>query len=141
MEHTIHFGACRFVVALSILAVQKAKWQIHGEEVDEYDEDLDVDTCLEVEASADNVEAVQAASVTDFDAGDVVGKLMAFISQQCLCSEDTRDYLKELTVSNGCPPWEIKLWVCSCWGSLSDCFRTVLAICKVRVSFSSYVSY
>ena len=137
----MHLGACRFVVALNIPAVQKAKQQVHGEEIDEYDEDLDVDTCLEVEASADDVEAIQAASVTDFDAGDVVGKLMAFISQQRLCGEDTCNYLKELAVGNGCPPWEIKLWVRSRWGSLSDCFRTVLAIRKVRVSFSSYVSY
>ena len=127
----MHLGACHFVITLNIPALQKTKQQVHGKEADEYNEDLDVDTCLEVEALAGDVKAVQAASVTNFDAGDIVSKLMAFIAQQCLRSEDAHNYLKELAVGNGCLPWEIKLWVHSCWGSLSNCFRTVLAICKV----------
>lgn len=116
-------------------SLQKSRHHVHGTNIgDEYDEELDVETNTNIEASEDDVEAVRAASITDFNPGDVVGKLMAFIAQLRMCGEDTRDYLKELAVANNCPPWEIKLWVRTRWGSLRDCFRTVLAIRKVKFS-------
>ena len=49
--------------------------------------------------------------MTDFDTGDVVRKLMAFITQLQSCSEDAENYLMELSVSNGCIVWHIKLWI------------------------------
>ena len=61
----------------------------------------------------DDAEAIQMLMVTDFDAGDVVGKLMAFITQLQQCSEDTGKYLEHLAVSYGCPPLKIKIWVCT----------------------------
>ena len=51
------------------------------------------------------------STVTEFAAGDVIGKLMAFIAQLQQCSEGTRKYLEHLAVSYGCPPLEIKIWV------------------------------
>lgn len=95
---------------------------------------------MEVEASEDDLDAIHEASVTHFDAGDVVGKLMALVSQLRLCGEDTRNYLKYLSLSNGAPDWEIKLWVRTRWGSLSDCFRTVLAVRKVSSSLFLFAS-
>ena len=88
---------------------------------------------MEVEASKDDEDVMREASVTDFDAGDVVGKLMAFIPQLRSYSEGTQTYLMEISVLNGCVPWHIKLWIRTRWGSLSDCFQTVLAIRKVCV--------
>ena len=139
MEHMMHLAACHFVHALGILAIFNARQcaQQGGEdEDDEDDEKFDVDSSMEVEASKDDPDAIRELSITDFDAGDVVGKLMAFVSQLRLCGEDTRDYLKRLALSNGAPDWEIKLWVRTRWGSLSDCFKTVLAIRKVHNSRS-----
>ncbi|KAM6498413.1 Ribonuclease H-like domain containing protein [Amanita muscaria] len=135
IEHTIHLMASHFVSALQITSLHKAKQRIHGPdysdgEVDEYDEEFDVEISVELEASENDVDAIRAASTVTFDAGDVVGKLMAFISQLRMCGEDTRDFLKQLAVSNGCPTWEIKLWVRTRWGSLSDCFRVMLALQK-----------
>ncbi len=101
----------------------------------EYDKDFDVKTCMEAEASPDEADAILEASITDFVAGDAVGKLMAFISQIRASSEVTRNYLSELCRSNNCPMWEIKLWVHTRWGSLSDCFRVVLRMQRVRVYF------
>lgn len=135
IEHTMHLMASHFVAALGIPSLQKSRHHVHGTNIgDEYDEELDVETNTNIEVSEDDVEAVRAASITDFNPGDVVGKLMAFIAQLRMCGEDTRDYLKELAVANNCPSWEIKLWVRTRWGSLSDCFRTVLAIRKVKFS-------
>ena len=74
---------------------------------------------------------MRAVFDTTFEAGDVVGKLMVFVAQLRACSEDTRDYLVQIAILLGCPSWMIKLWVRTCWGSLSDCFRTVLATQKV----------
>ena len=42
---------------------------------------------MEVEASGDDEDVMCEASVTDFDAGDVIGKLMAFIAQLCVETE------------------------------------------------------
>jgi len=56
---------------------------------------------------------------------------MAFIVQLRLCGEDTHDYLKQLAAAQGCPSWDIKLWVHTRWSSLSDCFHVVLALQKV----------
>jgi hypothetical protein len=132
--------ASHFIAALGIPALGKTKQRLRGpmtdnnnesEGGDEYDEDLDVETSMEAEASADDVQAVLAASMADFEAGDVIGKVMAFIAQIRACGEDTRDYLKALTVSSGCPTWELKLWVRTRWGSLSDCFRVVLGMREV----------
>ena len=110
--------ACHFIAALGIPGLGKTKRRLQGsktgdgdkskgddksEDGDEYNEDLDVETSMEAEAEADDVEAVLAASEADFEAGDVVGKILAFIAQLRACSEDTRDYLKARTVSSGCP--------------------------------------
>jgi hypothetical protein len=155
IEHTIHIMASHFVAKLSIRGVQATNRKLHSrsathdveddddngcddgmeelnDEFDEFDEELDVETFMEVEATPDEASAILAASTTDFVAGDVVGKLMAFIAQIRSSSEGTRDYLQDLCVSNSCMSWEIKLWVRTRWGSLSDCFRVVLGIRRVR---------
>ena len=134
--------ASHFVSALNISSLQKSWKNIHGDDIDEdagiddhkdleNEEDFDINTNMEVEASGDDEDATWEASITEFDAGDVVGKLMAFIAQLRLCSEGAQDYLTNLSISNGCVAWHIKLWVRTRWGSLSDCFWTVLAIRKV----------
>jgi len=123
--------ATHFVAALDIPALQKTKQKIHTPSHDEYNEEFNVETSTEVEASSEDVAALQAAMVTDFTAGDVVSKLMAFIAQLRLCGEDKRDYLKQLAAAQGCPLWDIKLWVHTRWGSFSDCFHVVLALQKV----------
>ena len=127
--------ASHFVSALNISSLRNSRKNIHGiaDDIDgdagiddredlEDEEDFNVDTNMEVEASGDDDDAIREASITDFDAGDVVGKLMAFIAQLRSCSEGAQDYLIELATSNGCVAWHIKLWVRTRWGSLSDCF-------------------
>ena len=125
--------ASHFVSALNISRLRDTQKRIHvavddapgtsdREDLEDEEDNFDVDTNMEVEALRDDEDAMREASVTDFDAGDVVGKLMAFITQLRSCSEGVQNYLMELSVLNGCVPWHIKLWVQTCWGSLSDCF-------------------
>lgn len=130
----------------------------HGHDVEpvsneEYDEDLDIDTRMDAEAFPDEPEAILASTNADFDAGDVIGKVMAFINQVRMSSilmqemlsdfinqvrmssEGTREYLKELCVSNSLPPLELKLWCRTRWGSLSDCLRVVLEVQDASLVF------
>ena len=144
IEHTMHLMACHFIKALNITPLARVKQHLHGKgkgketeadeadaEASDLDDELDIDTNTEVEASADDVDALREASETDFEPGDVVGKMMAFIAQLRSSGEDTRDYLKKLGDMQGCQRLEIKLWIRTRWGSLSDCFRVTLALQKV----------
>jgi hypothetical protein len=141
--------ACHFVKALNIPSLARVKRQLHGKESErkeaeeeaegndgeaeasDDDDEFDIDTDMAVEPSADDADALREASVTDFEPGDVVGKMMALIAQLRSCGEDTRDYLKKLGDMQGCPQWDIKLWIRTRWGSLSDCFRVTLTLQKV----------
>jgi hypothetical protein len=106
-----------------------------GDKVDDNNEDendvFDVDTSMDIEAAKDDTVAIKATCVTSFRPGDVVGKIMAFIAQLRASSEDTREYLKKISISRGCNTLEIKVWVHGRWGSLSDCFRVILSQQKV----------
>ena len=146
--------ASHFVSALGIASLNKTKKKLHSsnrltkytaneitggeseEEVDEFAEEFgDVDMSMDAKASAEDTEAMQEALLTTFDAGDVVGKLMAFIAQLRSSGEVTWEYLTQICTSLGCSPLEIKLWVRTRWGSLSDCFETVLTLQKVYVDY------
>ena len=132
IEHTIHLMATHFIKALGIFSLSKTKQQI----------DFDVDVSMDIEALTDDAEAIQMSMVTDFDAGNVVRKLMAFIAQLWQCSEDTRKYLECLAVSYNCPLLKIKIWVHTQWDSLSDCFCVVLVLEKVfYLFFYHYVKF
>jgi len=54
----------------------------------ECDKDLDVDVSMDKDAMEHNGEGILEASNTDFEAGNVIGKLMAFIALIHTCSED-----------------------------------------------------
>ena len=138
IEHTIHIMAAHFIKKLDIQGLQSTKRALsqnnsttlqNGENLDdEYGKDFNVEMCMEAEASPTEADAILEAYSTDFVAGDTVGKLMAFILQIQASSEVTWVYLCELCQSNNCPTWEIKLWIHTRWGSLSDCFRVVLGV-------------
>jgi hypothetical protein len=140
----MHLMACHFIKALKIAPLARVKQQLHGKgkeaeveeadgeaEASDSDDELDIDTNMEVEASADDADALREASETNFEPGDVVGKMMAFVAQLRSCGEDTRNYLKKLGDMQGCPQLEIKLWIRTRWGSLSDCFCVTLTLQKV----------
>lgn len=142
IEHTFHLMAWHFIKALRIPALATSRRRICQDASSEDDgtgngddDDFDVDTSMEVEAAEDDVLAIREASNPMFDAGDVVGKLMAFIAQLRSCDEDVRGYLKTICTSQGCPPWDIRLWVRTRWRSLSDCFHVFLCQRKAINAF------
>ena len=138
MEHVFHVSTKHFIVALNIPSLKKTKRQIHGgsskltqaEDEDEFNEDYDVDTSMDIEASTEDSDAILDTLVVDFTAGDTLGKVLAFVNQIRLCGEDTQKYLTILCVNDGYQPLKIKLWVQTHWGSVADCFGHVLELHK-----------
>ena len=153
----MNLAATHFIKALGIPTSSKSKHAIHGsrgkgkgkqvlegsdfedddsgdegsgDDVDQYDneDEFDIEVSTEIEATSDDIEAMLGTTITDFEVGDVVGKVMAFVNQLRPASEPTRDFLKQLCHTNECSPRDLKLWVRTRWGSLSDCFEVVLSM-------------
>ena len=95
---------------------------IGDEEVD----DTDIDTSMDLEASANNTEAMAETLIVDFEPGDTIGKLLAFVNQVQVSSEDVHEYLAHSCHMHNIKAIKLCLWVRSHWGSLSHClFATI----------------
>ena len=91
----------------------------------------DIDVSLEIDASADDAEAMMDATVMSFDPGNTLGKLLAFVNQVRMSSKGVREYLARACVLQDIKPLELRLWVRTRWGSLSHCLEATLAVQKV----------
>ena len=69
----------------------------------------DIDVSLEIDASADDAEAMMDATVTSFDPGNTLGKLLAFVNQVWMSSEGVREYLARACVLQDIKPLELRL--------------------------------
>ncbi len=98
---------------------------------------------MDIEAGPQDAAAKVAAGIVDFEPGDVVGKILALIAQvHSGGSEQAGEYLLRLCDTCNCPKFELKTWVRTRWGSLSNCFERVLSVLSVRniVTFSCFFS-
>jgi hypothetical protein len=105
---------------------------IDGNIGDKEVDDADLATSMDVEASASDVEAMAETLVVDFEPGDTLGKLLAFVNQVRMSSEDVRSYIAHSCCVHNIKPIELRLWVRSRWGSLSHCLSATLEVQKVR---------
>ena len=134
----MHRAAYHFIKALGIPSTKKTKQKIHqndGEEPEDEGEDEeedDIDVSMAIEADADDAEAMAATTVVNYDPGDTLGKMMAFVNQVRMSSEEVRDYLSRTCTVQSLTPIEILLWIRTRWGSLSHCIEVTLSIQKVR---------
>ncbi|SJL09147.1 uncharacterized protein ARMOST_12523 [Armillaria ostoyae] len=91
IEHAIHLMGGHFIIALQIPALMKMKRCIHQCQDDDEPSDLEhlhpdfatleVDVSMDVQAGPQDAAAKVAAGATDFEPGDVVGKILAFVAQ------------------------------------------------------------
>ncbi len=137
IDHSMHLAAYHFIKALGISSlIRKRQQRKQGTEDDEEageeeeEDEADVDVSMDIEASADDAEAMANTLVVNFEVGDTLGKLLAFVNQVQMSSEGICEYLAECCCLQGIKPIEILLWVRSRWGSLSNCLRTVLVVQK-----------
>jgi hypothetical protein len=109
----------------------------NDEDVDhDDDDDDDVDVSMAIEADAEDVEAMAAITVVDYDPGDTLGKLMAFVNQLRMSSELTREYLVRICILQNVKPLELLLWIRTRWGSLTHCLESTLVVQKVCYFFN-----
>ncbi len=99
------------------------------------EDDADIDVSMVIEADADDAEAMAATTVVDFDPGDTLGKLMAFVNQLQMSSEEVQDYLFCTCTIQNVKPIEILLWIRTRWGSLSHCLESTISVQKVCYKF------
>jgi len=154
----MNLAATHFIKALGIPTSSKSKCTIHGsggkgkwkwvlegsdfegddsgdegsdDDVDKYNNNdkFDIEVNTEIEATSDDIEAMLGMTITDFKVGNVIGKVMAFVNQLWPPSKPTQDFLKQLCCNNECLLWDLKLWVRTHWGSLSNLFEVVLSMC------------
>ena len=105
------------------------------EDDNDNDNDRDIDVSTAIEADADDPEAMAAITIVDFDPGDTLGKLMAFVNQLRMSSELVREYLFRTCVMQNVKPIELLLWIRTRWGSLTHCLEATLSVQKVCYSF------
>jgi hypothetical protein len=151
IDHSIHCAAYHFLKALHIPSLSTTKHTLQEgqqdtgevEELDDSDNpgddpNDDVDICTNIEASPDDVAAMASTTVTDFEPGDMLGKLLAFVNQVCLSSEGVCDYLDHACAVHQIKAIKLRLWVWTRWGSMSNCLEATLAVQKVCLHYLRY---
>ena len=98
---------------------------------DERVDDSDIDRSMDVDASANDAEAMAETLVVDFEPGDTLGKLLAFVNQVRVSSEDVREYLAHSCRMHNIKAIKLRLWVHMRWGSLAHCLFATLEVQKV----------
>lgn len=99
-------------------------------------DDTDLDISTDVDASAEDASAMAETLIVDFEPGDTVGKLLAFVNQVRMSSEGVREYLAHSCRMHNIKSIELRLWVRSRWGSLTHCLSATLEVQKVCLNFS-----
>ena len=72
---------------------------------------------MNINASADDMDAMIGTTVTSYDPGDTLGKLLAFVNQVQMSSEGVHKYLACACVLQNIKPIELSLWVHTRWES------------------------
>jgi hypothetical protein len=133
----MHRAAFHFIKALGVSSQvtrtgkHKEVGNTSGNIGDEEADDTDIDTSMDFEASANDAEAMAETLIVDFEPGDTIGKLLAFVNQVRVSSEDVREYLAHSCHMHSIKAIELRLWVRSRWGSLSHCLSATIEVQKV----------
>jgi len=102
-----------------------------AQEEEEEEDEADIDVLMDLKASADDLEAMAATTVVDFDPGDMLGKILALVNQIRMLSDGVHEYLAHACAMSNLKAIELLLWVRSRWGSLSHCLESTLKVQKV----------
>ena len=81
------------------------------EDVEVENDEADINVSMDINVSADDMEAMLGTTVTSFDPGDTLGKLLAFVNQVRMSSEGVCEYLARACVLQSIKPIELHLWV------------------------------
>ena len=134
----MHRATYHFIKSLHISSFTKTKHTAAEDENDDQPENLDdnIDMSTDIEASSGDVAAMASTAMTNFEPGDVLGKLLAFVNQVHMSSKGVRAYLNHICAVHQLKPIKLHLWVRTQWESMSHCLESTLANQKA----SSYVN-
>ena len=157
MEHTIHLGAKAFIEAIGPKQPKKkpgkglAADELDGEGSDEEEEE---EWTIDWAAVALE-EAFEGDDPVDFDAGDLVGKVLALINQvysfvgcialclifpsQVRASPQAKAYFTVVCEKEGLKPLKLIKWVRTCWGSMADLIEQALVNQLITSHFNSLI--
>jgi hypothetical protein len=92
------------------------------------DENNDINMSTNIQASSGDVAEMVSTAMTNFEPGDVLGKLLAFVNQVRMLSKGVRAYLNHIRAVHQLKPIKLCLWVWTRWESMSQCLELTLAI-------------
>ena len=75
------------------------------------EDDSDINVSMEIEADPADPDTMAATTIMDYDLGDTLGKLMAYVNQVQMSSEGVCEYLMQCCVMHSLDPIELLLWI------------------------------
>ena len=122
IDHSMHRAAYHFIKALGIPSLTKTRRKTSQGSADdenpngviqakdnEGEDEADINTSIDIDASADDAEAMEATMVVNFDPGDTLGKIMALVNQLRVSSEIVHEYLAHVCQLQNIKVLEIRL--------------------------------
>ena len=153
IDHSMHQAAYNFIKAFSILSSMNSKRKLAQktpnndgnidedatEDVEADDDEADINVSMDIDASTDDTDAMIGTTITSYDPGDMLGKLLALDNQVQMSSEGVHEYLTHACVLQNIKPIELRLWVRTQWGSLSHCLESTLEVQKVNLGLMIFL--
>ena len=109
----MHHATYHFIKSLHISLFMKTKCTVAEDKNDNQPEDSDddIDMSTNIEALSGDVAAMASTAMTNFEPGDVLGKLLAFVNQVCMLSKGVCAYLNHVCAVHQLKPIKLHLWV------------------------------
>ncbi|THG95518.1 hypothetical protein EW026_g6148 [Hermanssonia centrifuga] len=126
MEHIMHLGAKAVIDAIcpnpAFRKVKNVEDSNNDDTKDDGDDDDNEWIAVAEEEVPDDEEVNEAV---DFDAGDLLGKILAFVNQ-VRASPQAKSYFSKVCEEEGLKPLELIKWVRTRWGSMCNLIKRIL---------------
>jgi hypothetical protein len=134
MEHAIHCASRAFVTAVGPTPMASIKSALSSRQAADEDDDNDTsNTIEELAAVIDSTD--ELADATEFDPGDLLGKILAFVNQ-VRASPQARSYFHKLCKDENLPPLQLLKWIRTRWASLYDLINRLLDVRAACTKFT-----
>lgn len=132
-EHSLHCGTRAFIKAISPTPESVIKKQMKATLADALDDVVDMERDEWLESS--DAEELQSEVEAEFDAKDVLGKVLAFV-HQVRSSPQARKYFRKMCEEENIKPLQLLTWVRTRWASLHTALHRIL---KLRPALTKFV--
>ncbi|RDB19397.1 hypothetical protein Hypma_013487 [Hypsizygus marmoreus] len=129
MEHVVHLAAKDFIEAINPTKPKSKRTTRNGTAAieDDEDEEDDEDWTVDWTMLDELLEGQEIDDPVDFEAGDVVGKILAFINQ-LRSSPQARTFFAKMCKEEGLTPLQLIKWIRTRWRSMYDLIDCALTV-------------